>query len=159
MMEKISYVIEVTNHLTKTKKCVRMEHGPTLGIHSIGRPVLCEIGLFPNCITHDALVLTLDSLKNAPYREMQDGRKTLPEIITRFGSMVLPTRKVHFTVNIYEVITRGSVINTSIRYLEGFSIAGNEGSGKHNRELTNYVVSYPETIEPITCIEDQLATT
>lgn len=134
------YVLEVTNHLNGTLKTVFLDRTKVYNENGFGIPALQLIRTFPITLTEEEKDYVLQCLHKAPYREMEDGRKALPEIITRFGGMILPTRMVKFEVKVFKVTSNGSITTTEIEYLQKFVIEGREGSGVHNRHLTNYSI-------------------
>lgn len=139
--ESIGYVIEVHNNLNQSLRSVYIDHTGDVGEHAVGTPSLRNPQVLTPTLSEKEKKYVIDSLHNAPYREMQCGARALPEIISRFGGMVLPTRQVNFTVKIYRLTCSGSVVNIKAQFIDSFEVKGLEGKGKHNRHLTKYVIN------------------
>lgn len=135
------YVVEVTNHINKTVKNAYIDHKEgSIGYEARGCAALRKQSTIPVSVNKKELDYILKSLKNGFYRERSDGSRALPEVLTRFGGMVLPTRKVNITVRVFEVSSGASIQDVSVREIESFIIKGTEGKGKANRHETFYNV-------------------
>jgi len=136
------YAIEVKNNLNNTNKAVCLDRGPKESSAFLrGTPALRIISGMPEMLDEEQKNFVLNSLKQARCRELNDGRKALPEIITRFGAMVLPTRKVDFELTVHEVtFEEGKFQTTQFTPVEHFRILGEEGKGRVDRVNTRFHV-------------------
>lgn len=140
MNQENYYVIEVIQNNTNTRKTVYIDRFGLFGENSQGTPALRKSHPLPTILTEQEKDYVISTIQNAKYREMEDGRKCLPEIITRFGGMDLKNKEVDFTLNIYSVNYTYSVIDISFIYVESYKVKGVEGLGKHNRYKTIFNV-------------------
>lgn len=136
------YVIEVKNHLNNMTKNAYIDHKEgSIGFEARGSVALRIQSTLPISVSHKEKDYIVDSIKNGFYRELEDGARSLPEVITRLGGMTLPKRQVDFSVKIYRVKSDHGISDISVDMIESFSVTGIEGKGKANRHKTQFQIT------------------
>lgn len=136
------YFIKCHNLITKETKDVFIDRFGILSDDVMGKgtPALRLESVFPIPLTESDKDNVVNSIKNAKYREMPDGRRCLPEIITRFGGMNLRDKEVNFKISIYTIERTKEITDTRLVFTEEFAVFGTEGKGKLGRNDTQFKI-------------------